>query len=131
MVTRILALAGAASGSVSVAANTEVSTEAARQEPRGVWRKDILPKNILIPGRILTPNIKSLLPNIGSIKTASCNTTMLAAVALLACAVRRNGERIMAALSFPAPRQRGRGTTLRSGVVEGASALAIVLTMSA
>src|SRR5207248_11531610 len=68
MVTRMLALAGEASGSVSAAVKREASTEAARQEPRGVWRKDILPKAILIPERILTPSIRSLSRHFGSTK---------------------------------------------------------------
>src|ERR1700738_3918083 len=109
MVTRMLAPAGEASGSVSAAVKREASIELASQGPRGAWRNDILPKNIAIPERISDPTHRSLSPHFGSIerpfcKTAVCNTTMLAAVALLACAVGRDGERIMAVRTPPAPR---------------------------
>ncbi len=58
---------------------------------------------------------------------AMLTRAMLSYAALLACAVSRNGERIMVPQSLPAPRKRGRGTALRSSVVEGASEWTIVL----
>src|SRR5437763_7848722 len=119
MVTRILALAGEANGSVSATVKRKARTQAARrkphQEPRGVWREDILPKNIAIPERVPTPSIKSLSLHFGSIETSFCKTSFcktpfktaayngacLHTQPCFACAVSRNGERIMAALFLP------------------------------